>query len=108
MYKRQDVGQGAGALDGLEEKAIKTGASKCYILDLTEEFVDDYIVPTLKAGAVYEGKYLLGTSFARPLIAKKIVEIAQQEGADAICHGCTGKGNDQVRFELTIKAFRCV
>ena len=100
-----DVGQGAGELDGLEEKAIKTGASKCYILDLTEEFVDDYIVPTLKAGAVYEGKYLLGTSFARPLIAKKIVEIAQQEGADAICHGCTGKGNDQVRFELTIKAF---
>ena len=100
-----DVGQGAGELDGLEEKAIKTGASKCYILDLTEEFVDDYIVPTLKAGAVYEGKYLLGTSFARPIIAKKIVEIAQKEGADAICHGCTGKGNDQVRFELTIKAF---
>ena len=100
-----DVGQGAGELDGLEEKAIKTGASKCYILDLAEEFVDDYIVPTLKAGAVYEGKYLLGTSFARPIIAKKIVEIAQKEGADAICHGCTGKGNDQVRFELTIKAF---
>ena len=100
-----DVGQGAGELEGLEEKAIKTGASKCYILDLSEEFVDDYIIPTMKAGAVYEGKYLLGTSFARPIIAKRIVEIAKAEGADAICHGCTGKGNDQVRFELTIKAF---
>ena len=98
-----DVGQGS-ELEGLEEKAIKTGASKLYILDLTDEFVDEYIFPTLKAGATYEG-YLLGTSFARPLIAKKIVEIALQEGADAIAHGCTGKGNDQVRFELAIKAF---
>lgn len=99
-----DVGQGT-ELDGLEEKAIKTGASKLYILDLKKDFVGDYIYPTLKAGAVYEGDYLLGTSFARPIIAKRIVEIAQSEGADAICHGCTGKGNDQVRFELTIKAF---
>ncbi len=98
-----DVGQG-DELDGLEEKAIKTGASKLYIADLTDEFVDDYIVPTIKAGADYEG-YLLGTSFARPIIAKRIVEIALQEGADAIAHGCTGKGNDQVRFELAIKAF---
>jgi len=99
-----DVGQGK-ELSGLEEKAIKTGASKLYIEDLTKEFVDEYIFPTLKAGAVYEGKYLLGTSFARPIIAKRIVEIAKKEGADAICHGCTGKGNDQVRFELAIKAF---
>lgn len=98
-----DVGQGE-ELDPLEEKAIKTGASKIYIEDLKEEFVTDYIFPTLKAGAVYEGKYLLGTSFARPLIAKRIVEIAQEEGAEAIAHGCTGKGNDQVRFELAIKA----
>ncbi len=99
-----DVGQGT-ELDGLEEKALKTGASKLYIEDLKEEFVQDYIFPTLKAGAKYEGQYLLGTSFARPIIAKRIVEIALKEGADAICHGCTGKGNDQVRFELTIKAF---
>ena len=99
-----DVGQGT-ELDGLEEKAIKTGASKLYILDMKEEFITDYIYPTLKAGAVYEGDYLLGTSFARPIIAKKIVEVALKEGADAICHGCTGKGNDQVRFELTIKAY---
>ena len=99
-----DVGQGT-ELDGLEEKAIKTGASKLYIEDLKKEFVEDYIYPTLKAGAVYEGSYLLGTSFARPIIAKRIVEIAKAEGADAICHGCTGKGNDQVRFELAIKAF---
>lgn len=99
-----DVGQGK-ELDGLIEKAIKTGASKCYIEDLREEFVNDYIIPTLKAGAVYEGSYLLGTSFARPIIAKRVVDIALNEGADAICHGCTGKGNDQVRFELTIKAF---
>ena len=99
-----DVGQ-ASELDGLEEKALKTGASKLYIEDLKKEFVEDYIFPTLKAGAVYEGEYLLGTSFARPVIAKRIVEIAEKEGADAICHGCTGKGNDQVRFELTIKAF---
>ncbi len=99
-----DVGQGT-ELDGLEEKALKTGASKLYVEDLTKSFVEDYIFPTLKAGAVYEGDYLLGTSFARPVIAKRIVEIAKAEGADAICHGCTGKGNDQVRFELTIKAF---
>ena len=99
-----DVGQGT-ELDGLEEKALKTGASKLYIEDLKKEFVADYIFPTMKAGAKYEGDYLLGTSFARPIIAKRIVEIALKEGADAICHGCTGKGNDQVRFELTIKAF---
>ena len=98
-----NVGQ-ADELEGLEEKAIKTGASKLYIEDLTDEFVDDYIIPTVKAGALYED-YMLGTSFARPVIAKRIVEIAKAEGADAICHGCTGKGNDQVRFELTIKAF---
>ena len=97
------MGQGS-ELDGLEEKALKTGASKLYIEDLTQEFVDDYIIPTMQAGARYE-KYLLGTSFARPIIAKRIVEIALKEGADAICHGCTGKGNDQVRFELAIKAF---
>lgn len=99
-----DVGQGT-ELEGLEEKAIKTGASKLYIEDLNKEFVDEFVFPTVKAGAVYENKYLLGTSFARPIIAKRIVEIALKEGADAICHGCTGKGNDQVRFELTIKAF---
>ena len=99
-----DVGQ-ADELDGLEEKALKTGASKLYIEDLKKEFVEDYVFPTLKAGAVYEQDYLLGTSFARPVIAKRIAEIAIAEGADAICHGCTGKGNDQVRFELTIKAF---
>jgi argininosuccinate synthase len=99
-----DVGQGT-ELEGLEEKAKKTGASKLYIEDLKKEFVEDYIFPTLKAGAVYEKDYLLGTSFARPIIAKRVVEIAKAEGADAICHGCTGKGNDQVRFELTIKAF---
>jgi argininosuccinate synthase len=99
-----DVGQGA-ELTGLEEKAKKTGASKLYIADLKKAFAEDYIWPTLKAGAVYENKYLLGTSFARPIIAKRLVEIAKAEGADAICHGCTGKGNDQVRFELAIKAF---
>ncbi len=99
-----DVGQGT-ELEGLEEKAKKTGASKLYIADLKEEFITDYIYPTLQAGAVYEGEYLLGTSFARPIIAKRVVEIALAEGADAIAHGCTGKGNDQVRFELTIKAF---
>lgn len=98
-----NVGQ-ASELEGLEEKALKTGASKVYIEDLQEEFVNDYVIPTVKAGAAYE-KYLLGTSFSRPLIAKRIVEIAKKEGADAICHGCTGKGNDQVRFELAIKAF---
>ena len=98
-----DVGQGE-ELEPLKEKAIKTGASKIYIEDLREEFVKDFVFPTIKAQAVYEGKYLLGTSFARPVIAKRLVEIARKEGATAICHGCTGKGNDQVRFELTIKA----
>lgn len=98
-----DVGQGKET-DGLEERAKASGASKCYIEDLRDEYVEDYIFPTLKAGAVYEGKYLLGTSHARPIIAKRLVEIALKEGATAICHGATGKGNDQVRFELTIKA----
>lgn len=97
-----DVGQ-KSELDGLEEKAIKTGASKLYVADLKQELVEDFIWPTLKAGAKYE-TYLLGTSFARPPIAKALVEVAKKEGADAICHGATGKGNDQVRFELTIKA----
>ncbi len=99
-----DVGQ-KDELDGLEEKALKTGASKFYALDLKDAFVEDYIFPCLKADAVYENVYMLGTSMARPLIAKGLVDIAIQEGADAICHGCTGKGNDQVRFELSIKAF---
>ena len=99
-----DVGQGE-ELEPLHEKAKKTGASKLYIEDLRKEFIEDFIWPTLKAGAVYEGKYLLGTSFARPVIAKRLVEIAKKEGAVAICHGATGKGNDQVRFELTVKAF---
>ena len=98
-----DVGQG-DELDGLEEKAIKTGASKLYIEDLTDEMVDEVIVPSMMMGASYEG-YLLGTAFARPVIAKRLVEIAKKENADAICHGCTGKGNDQVRFELAIKRF---
>lgn len=98
-----NVGQ-ADELEGLEEKALKTGASKLYIEDLTDEFVEDFIIPTVKAGAKYE-EYMLGTSFARPIIAKRLAEIAVKEGADAICHGCTGKGNDQVRFELAIKAF---
>ncbi len=98
-----DVGQGKET-EGLEEKALKTGASKLYIEDLREDYVANYIFPTMKAGAVYEGKYLLGTSHARPCIAKRLVEIARKEGAVAICHGATGKGNDQVRFELTIKA----
>ena len=98
-----DVGQGT-ELDGLEEKAKKTGASKLYVLDLKKDFVENYIFPTLKFGAKYED-YLLGTSFARPCIAKALADIAIAEGADAICHGCTGKGNDQVRFELTLKAF---
>lgn len=98
-----DVGQG-NELDGLEERAKLSGATKLYILDVVDEFVEDYVVPTVQAGAVYEKKYLLGTSMARPLIAKKLVEIALQENAVAICHGATGKGNDQVRFELGIKA----
>ena len=98
-----DVGQN-DELDGLEEKALKTGASKLYIADCTDEMVDDVIIPSMMMGATYEG-YLLGTAFARPIIAKKLVEIAKAENADAICHGCTGKGNDQIRFELTIKRF---
>ena len=98
-----DCGQGE-ELDGLEERALSCGASKLYIEDITDEFCDDYIVPCVQAGAVYENKYLLGTSMARPGIAKKLVEIARKEGATAICHGATGKGNDQIRFELGIKA----
>lgn len=98
-----DVGQGTET-DGLEEKALKTGAIKYYLLNVEDEFVVDYIYPAIKANATYEGKYLLGTSLARPLIAKKLVEIAKKEGVTAICHGATGKGNDQVRFELGIKA----
>ncbi len=98
-----NVGQ-ADELEGLEEKALKTGASKLYIEDLTDEFVDDFIIPTVQAGALYE-EYMLGTSFARPVIGKRLAEIALKEGADAIAHGCTGKGNDQVRFELAIKRF---
>ncbi|MCI5479939.1 MAG: argininosuccinate synthase [Lachnospiraceae bacterium] len=98
-----DVGQGKET-EGLEERAISTGACKCYILDVVDEFADEYIAPCVQANAIYENKYLLGTSMARPLIAKKLVEIARKEGATAICHGATGKGNDQVRFELGIKA----
>lgn len=99
-----DLGQGS-ELDGLEEKAIQSGASKLIVLDLKKEFVEDYIFPTLQSGAVYEDKYLLGTSFARPLIGKYLAQIALEEHADAVCHGATGKGNDQVRFELAVKAF---
>src|SRR5690349_4843721 len=98
-----DLGQGE-ELAGLEEKAIKSGASKLYVRDLREEFLTDFVFPTLRAGAVYEREYLLGTSFARPLIAKHMVEVAQLEKADAVAHGATGKGNDQVRFELTVMA----
>ena len=98
-----DLGQG-DELDPVHDKALKSGASKCYVLDLKEEFIADYVWPVVKAGAVYEKKYLLGTSFARPLIAKRLVEIAEKEGADAVAHGATGKGNDQVRFELSVKA----
>ena len=98
-----DVGQG-NELDGLDERAKLSGAEKLYILDVVDEFVDEYVIPTVQANAVYENKYLLGTSFARPVIAKKLVEIARKENAVAICHGATGKGNDQVRFELSIKA----
>src|SRR6187431_207749 len=98
-----DVGQ-EEELDGLEEKALKTGASKCFVDDLQEEFARDFIYPMMQAGAIYEGEYFLGTSIARPLIAKRMVEIARAEGATAIAHGATGKGNDQVRFELTAAA----
>ncbi|MGQ9598409.1 MAG: argininosuccinate synthase [Anaerolineae bacterium] len=99
-----NVGQGEQELIGLEEKAIASGASRAYIIDLRQEFLREYALPTMQAGAVYERMYLLGTSFARPLIAKYLVQVAEQEGADAVAHGCTGKGNDQVRFELTVQA----
>jgi argininosuccinate synthase len=99
-----NVGQGDEELVGLEEKALASGASRAYIVDLREEFLTEYAFPTMQAGAVYEGQYLLGTSFARPVTAKYMVKVAEQEGADAVAHGCTGKGNDQVRFELTVKA----
>ena len=95
-----DVGQGEEELEGIKEKAIASGASECYVADLKEEYVKDYIYPILKTGSVYEGQYLLGTSMARPIIAKAHIEIALKVGADAVCHGCTGKGNDQVRFEV--------
>src|SRR5688572_19230647 len=100
-----DVGQGAGELAGVREKALASGAEECYIEDLRHEFVESFIWPTLRAGAVYNRKYLLGTAMARPLIARRQVEIAREIGADALAHGCTGKGNDQVRFELTFAAF---
>src|ERR671932_602845 len=99
-----DIGQG-DELEGIRQKALASGADACYVEDLREEFVRDYIFPTLRAGAIYDRKYLLGTSMARPLIAKRQVEVARQVGADALAHGCTGKGNDQVRFELTYMAF---
>ena len=99
-----NVGQGDEELVGLEEKALASGASRAYIVDLREEFLTGYAFPTMQAGAIYEGQYLLGTSFARPVTAKYMVKVAEQEGADAVAHGCTGKGNDQVRFELTVKA----
>lgn len=99
-----DVGQGPGELDGLEEKALLTGASKAVVLDLRREFVEEYVFPMLQSGALYEGKYMMGTAIARPIIARYMVQVALQEGADAVAHGATGKGNDQVRFELTVKA----
>ena len=99
-----DVGQGDEELEGIKEKAIASGASECHVVDLKEEFVKDYIYPILKTGSVYEGQYLLGTSMARPVIAKAHVEVALKVGADAVCHGCTGKGNDQVRFEACFAA----
>jgi len=100
-----DLGQGAGELDGLEERALESGADRFIVEDLQDEFCADYLFPMIQAGAVYEGRYLLGTSIARPLIAKCMIEVAEREGADAVAHGCTGKGNDQVRFELAFKAF---
>jgi argininosuccinate synthase len=99
-----NLGQGDEELEGLEEKALASGASKAYVVDLREEFLTEYAFPTMQAGAIYERTYLLGTSFARPVTAKYLVEVAEQEGADAVAHGCTGKGNDQVRFELSVKA----
>src|SRR5205807_1909979 len=100
-----DIGQGADELAGVRAKALSSGADECFIEDLREEFVESFIYPTLRAGAVYNRKYLLGTSMARPLIARRQVEVARKVGADALAHGCTGKGNDQVRFELTYAAF---
>src|SRR6476646_6636679 len=100
-----DIGQGERELAGVRAKALASGAEECYVEDLRDEFVRDFIYPTLRAGAVYNRKYLLGTSMARPLIARRQVEVARQVGADALAHGCTGKGNDQVRFELTYAAF---
>src|SRR6266513_642890 len=100
-----DIGQGADELRGVREKALASGAEECFIEDLREEFVRDFIFPTLRAGAVYNRKYLLGTAMARPLIARRQVEVARRVGADALAHGCTGKGNDQVRFELTYATF---
>src|SRR5438067_1356374 len=100
-----DIGQGGGELAGVRAKAIASGADECYVEDLREEFVESFIYPTLRAGAIYNRKYLLGTSMARPLIARRQVEVARQYGADALAHGCTGKGNDQVRFELTYASF---
>ena len=100
-----DIGQGEEELKGVREKAIASGAEECYVEDLRLEYVRDFIWPTLRAGAIYNRKYLLGTSMARPLIAKKQVEVARKVGADALSHGCTGKGNDQVRFELTYMSF---
>src|SRR5689334_24503723 len=100
-----DIGQGSDELSGVRAKAIASGADECYIEDLRQEFVEQFIYPTLRAGAIYNRKYLLGTSMARPLIARRQVEVARQVGADALAHGCTGKGNDQVRFELTYAAF---
>src|SRR5512143_3970714 len=100
-----DVGQGADELLGVREKALASGAAECYVEDLRREFVEDFIYPTLRAGAIYNRKYLLGTSMARPIIAKRQVEVALAVGADALAHGCTGKGNDQVRFELTYMTF---
>src|ERR1700712_1194276 len=100
-----DIGQGSEELAGVRSKAIASGADECYVEDLRDEFAESFIFPTLRAGAVYNRKYLLGTSMARPLIARRMVEIARQVGADALAHGCTGKGNDQVRFELTFAAF---
>src|SRR5687768_16649563 len=99
-----DVGQGDEELAGLKQKAIASGASSCHIVDLKREFVDQYIYPTILSGAVYEGRYLLGTSIARPVLAKAQVEVARKVGADAVAHGCTGKGNDQVRFESAFAA----
>src|SRR5689334_12236818 len=100
-----DIGQGSGELNGVRAKAIASGADECFVEDLREEFVESFIYPTLRAGAVYNRKYLLGTSMGRPLLARKQVEVARRVGADALAHGCTGKGNDQVRFELTYAAF---